>query len=209
MAALPVVVAPAVNPAAAPPVISRNPPAAGSPLPVFPAFAFGEAASIAKLNQLAYDAAFLLTPPGQVLLTSTGAQSIPNATLTAVTWNTATGSGPDTMWTAGSQCTAQTPGYYDLDAQVNFTSNATGARQAMFRVTTGPGNPAGPGVTTIFGLFSATPSSGIFAIVTTGMTGPYMYAGDYVEVLAFQTSGGALNTVAGCQLAACLTSLGP
>ena len=178
--------------------------------PVFPSFAFQETPSIAKLTQLAYDASFLLTPPGQVLLTATGAQSIPNSTNTAITWNTAANSGPDMMWTSGSQVTAQTPGYYDLDAQVIFASNSTGARQVMFRVTTGTGNPAGPGNTVIFGLFSAIPASGLNTIVSTGMTGPYMYAGDYVEVLAFQSSGSALNTVGGfSQLAVCLTSLGP
>lgn len=179
--------------------------------PVFPAFAFQEIASIAKLSQLAYDASFLLTPPGQVLLTSTVSQSIPNAANTAVTWNTATGSGPDVMWTSGSQVTAQTPGYYDLDTQVTFPNNSTGARQVMFRVTTGPGNPGGAGNTTIFGLFSATPASGINTVVATGMTGPYMYAGDYVEVLAYQSSGGALSlpSPSVSWLAVCLVSLGP
>ena len=179
--------------------------------PVFPSFAFQEVASVAKLNQLAYDAAFLLTPAGQVLLTSTAAQSIPDSTLTAITWNTAANSGPDIMWTSGSQCTAITPGYYDLDALVIFAPSTTGARQVMFRVTTGSGNPGGAGNTTIFGQFSTTPAGGSQDTwATTGMASPYMYAGDYAEVLAWQSSGGALNTAAPwCLLAACLVSLGP
>jgi hypothetical protein len=177
------------------------------PLPVFPSFTFQQVATIAQLNELAYDATFLLTPPAQVLLVSSSAQSIPNATLTAITWQSATWTGPAAMWTPGSRATAPVPGYYDLDAQVTFAANATGARQVMFRVTTGPGNPGGAGNMTVFGQYSG-PAGG--AQVATGMLSPYMYAGDYVEVLAYQSSGGSLNTATPwCQLAACLVSLGP
>jgi hypothetical protein len=179
-------------------------------LPVFPAFAFQSVPSIAVLNQVAYDATFTGTPPGQVLLTTSAAQSIPASTLTAITWGAAANTGPDTMWTSGSQLTAQTPGYYDLDAQVAYATSTSGAREIMFRVTTGASNPGGAGNTTIFGQSTATPISGNPSVVTTGVTSPYLYVLDYVEVLAYQTSSGALNTAAPwCLLAACLISLGP
>ena len=176
-------------------------------LPVFPSFSFQETATTAKLNELAYDAAFLLTPP-QALLVSNSAQSIPASTLTAITWASATWAYPGTLWTSGSRVTVQALGYYDLDTQVTYAANSTGARQVMFRVTTGPRQPGRRGNTTIFGLYSTVASS--TPPLVTGMLSPYMYAGDYVEVLAFQSSGGSLNTATPwCQLAVCLISLGP
>ena len=177
-------------------------------IPTVPSFVTGETPSIAKLNQLASCVSFIYTIPAFGQLTGSG-QSLTNNTATALTWSVTTDR--DTGWAAGhpTRYTAQTPGYYQLDALAAWASNATGNRQAYFQVTTGANNPGGAGLTTAFGAVAGlTDGTGNPTRFTLAALCPYLYLLDYLEVYAYQNSGGALNTAA-CSWQVTLESLGP
>ena len=90
-----------------------------------------------------------------------------------------------------------------------WASNATGNRQAYFQVTTGANNPGGAGLTTAFGAVAGlTDGTGNPTRFTLAALCPYLYLLDYLEVYAYQNSGGALNTAA-CSWQVTLESLGP
>jgi hypothetical protein len=141
------------------------------------------------------------------LLEQQTAQTLTTATLTAVTWDTRI-TDRDSGWASGSDTryTAQTPGYYLLAANVQFASNATGARVIVFQVTTGSGNPAGPGVTTQFGRAGIAAVSGAATCASSKSLTPYMYDGDYAQVLAYQSSGGNLATTTPSNLSVTMAS---
>ena len=162
-------------------------------IPVVPVFPAGTAVSSAALTQCAAAAQWLCYTRPLTQLQQTGVQSIPNNTATAVTWSKITDR--DGGFTSTTTYTAQTPGYYLLAACITYAASATGGRQCYFTVTTGPGNPAGPGVTTSFALtaipgMATTPASA----VSKSLAPQKAYAGDYFQVIALQTSGGALST---------------
>jgi hypothetical protein len=175
-------------------------------VPSVPGFVTGEDPSIAKLNQLAYCVLFLNTLQTAGQFTNTG-QTVTTSTNTALTLTRVTDR--DGAWTSAhpTRYTAQTPGYFQCDAVAAFASNGTGARSAWFQVTTGSGNPGGAGLTQVYGYTAQNPPSGVNRICLTELS-PYLYAGDYVEVYAFQSSGGNLATAASAFDIA-LVSLGP
>jgi len=126
---------------------------------------------------------------------SSGTQSINNATLTVVSHQTidivdssgvlsiaSNGSGP-----ASSRITASEAGIYEIVGQAGFASNATGYRQAALQANAA-GNFKGLILTpTVNGdIWSANYS-----------TRWSLAANDYVQVTLWQNSGGALNTVSG------------
>jgi hypothetical protein len=90
-----------------------------------------------------------------------------------------------------SRYTAQTAGYYLFNGQIQYAANVTGARRALWYVNGAlPVNNGG-------GFFST--SSTLLAATATVIAPPlfvYLAVGDYVELNAFQNSGGALLTVA-------------
>lgn len=112
-------------------------------------------------------------------------QSIPNNTVTALTFNSEradTDTIHDTA-TNNSRLTCKTAGVYQISAHVGYASNTTGYRVLQLTVN---------GTTTIASEV-VTPVTG----VPTRLTVTSLYAlavNDYVEAQAFQTSGGALNT---------------
>jgi hypothetical protein len=176
-------------------------------VPVITTFPAGTVASSAALTAASAAAQWLAQSRPVTQLTQTSAQAFPAATATAVQWAAVTDR--DSGFSGPSQYIARTSGFYLLAASVTWTANATGARQLYFTVTTGSGNPAGAGITTGFGLASAASAgSGIAAQTVTGSMSPYLYAGDYVQVLGYQSSGSSLATSA-AQLCACFISLGP
>jgi hypothetical protein len=183
-------------------------------VPVVPTFTAGTVATAAALNQLGTAVSFLLQPPRAILQQTnvapvSGGQSIPITTDTAIIW-TVTAVNSDGGWSSGNatRYTAQTPGYYRLDAVWQATAETTGSyRGARFRITAGTNNPGGAGLTTNFGsarLPNVTSATGLnYTAVGTSMITPYMYVLDYVELIAYAghaettgfTDGGSYMTV--------------
>jgi hypothetical protein len=173
-------------------------------------FAFESAPSIALLNQLAYCVTFLNTDQAYTVLSATGSQSVSSSTATAVQWATPSVN-RDAGWVSGhaTRYTAQTPGYYDMAAKIDFPSNATGARGLYFQVTTQGNNPGGSGLTTQFGGTSGVADQTTDTNLDISQQTPYLYLLDFVEVYAYQTSGGGLTLTAAGQWMITLNSLGP
>ncbi len=131
---------------------------------------------------------FLARRPGCVVQ-RTAAQSIPNSALTAIQF-TAT----DVRDTDGYHSTATNPeritvpaglgGLYSIGAVVPYVGNATGARVVRLRIN---------GATTVASVDVPTNAGTTSTSVHVSVLWP-LAVGDYVEVLAFQSSGGALNT---------------
>jgi hypothetical protein len=115
------------------------------------------------------------------------AQAIPNATVTAVTFNSERSDTNNLHSTSSntSRLTAGTPGWYSISGAVQFPANGTGLRQVYLRVN---------GSTLI-----AISKPGIGTASGNSLTINRQYllaAGDYVELLVQQTSGGSLNVSA-------------
>lgn len=132
---------------------------------------------------------FLLARP-MAIIRQTVAQSVPNASWTPVTFDTEDldrDNGHSTV-TNTSRYTAATPGYYWISAQLPFVTNTTGIRGMRFR-TNGVDVPLnGHGRiltnTTLGGNDTSMSSSGAQYLNGTS---------DYMELICYQNSGGALN----------------
>lgn len=85
-----------------------------------------------------------------------------------------------------SRLTAPITGLYDIGASIRFASNATGYRYIYLLLN---------GATAII-VHSVPAANGIVTVLPVS-THYQLAAGDYVEVVANQTSGGALNLQAG------------
>lgn len=121
-----------------------------------------------------------------------GAQSIPNGVATALTFDTElwdTDSIHDTVVNP-SRFTAKTPGLYCFHASLDWTPNATGLRQIWW--TRNGAN------LTEFAHVTDEGSASAAANRMQGQVTLQLAAGDYVEFVVYQTSGGAL-TVPGSQ----------
>jgi len=114
-------------------------------------------------------------------------QSIPNASLTALAFNSQrfdTDGIHDTV-TNNSRLTCKTAGKYQITVNLCFETNNTGERRVYLRVN---------GATYIAGsVANAAATSHHFSVSTLYN----MDVNDYVEVLVYQSSGGALNVLAG------------
>lgn len=131
---------------------------------------------------------FLMNPPGATVHRG-AAQSIPNNTPTAIAFDTED-IDIDAMHSAsGTRLTINTPGTYFVSGMIPYDPNATGQREARL-VKNGTGS-AVPGARTII------PASGSFTVtaVLPSIELP-LIVGDFLELVANQTSGGALNTTA-------------
>lgn len=137
------------------------------------------------LNQMRDILNALLNPPICEVI-QTVAQSIPNAG-TALLWDTeiVDTDGMHSTTTNTSRVTIQTPGRYLLGGAVCFTANATGRRGSWWSVN----GVALSGGEAIY----ASPSAGN-PTTSARMRAIYLNAGDYLELFAFQDSGGALAT---------------
>lgn len=109
------------------------------------------------------------------------AMSIPNNTATAIPWDT-----PEYnigMTSLGSRIICDTQGVYRFTAWLIWAANATGARILYFRVN-GTGSIA----------YQPAPGVGVASDVGQNITADIpLVAGDYVEVVGVQTSGGPLG----------------
>lgn len=142
--------------------------------------------SAAQLNTNVRDAVnFLIAPPAAVLRNS-AAQSLTTATWTPLTWDTEDldSDNAHSTVTNTARYTAVTAGWYLVTGNVEFVANATGIRQA--RITDG---------TTVFGGQNAVSASagGTTTLSVSAMV--FLAAAAFVQFEAYQTSGGALNTM--------------
>lgn len=120
----------------------------------------------------------------------TTGQSINNTTWTTVQWDAADEFDDDTMHDPASnntRITATTGGTFVVFANIGFANNGTGFRIAGFRKN-GSGAEPTLGTATL-----GSPGAGTDAVLS--LTVPLVLtAGDYLEVMVYQNSGGALNT---------------
>lgn len=121
-------------------------------------------------------------------LRQTVAQSIPASTFTAVTFDVedVDYDNGHSVVTNTSRYTAQTAGWYDVDAMVAFASSATGVRMATFFVNGVQGN----GCQLESGALAAFPWCGHLSFAV------FLNVNDYLELAVWQNTGGALNTAA-------------
>lgn len=179
-------------------------------LPTVPgSFAFGSDPSIATLNQLAYCATFISTVPAYMAGAAGGSQTLVTSTETVIQFAASTDR--DSGWSGGATAryVAATPAYYDCSAHLDFASNSTGWRHGYFQVTTGASNPGGAGNVSAFGGVSANADTSTDTHLQFSQQSPYLYIGDYVQVIGYQTSGGNLAIGSASQLFITLESLGP
>jgi hypothetical protein len=145
----------------------------------------GELVTAAKMNAYLRDAVnFLLSPPYATLTHST-TQSFTTGTAAAVLFNSEvadTDNGHSTSSNT-SRYTAQTAGMWKLDASTPWTSNGTGTRALSARTNGSTDNNA----------TSMAAAAGTTAVPVSDRLN--MSVGDYVEVVALQSSGGNLTIV--------------
>lgn len=121
-------------------------------------------------------------------ITKASAQTIATGTETAVTFTTEDfdTNGMHDTGSNTSRITIQTAGKYLVTGQINWTANATGFREAILRV----------GGSTVI---ASDNRNNIGASFNTAIhvTAIYSFAaGDYVELVGYQNSGGDLDIVA-------------
>lgn len=134
---------------------------------------------------------FLLGPP-IASLRQTAAQTLTTGVLTAVTFDVedvdtdVAGLGGHSTSSNTSRWVAQYPGWYVVAAGVSWASNSTGQRVIDLLV-----NGTGANGSRIWVDATAGGSPTMLASRTVKL---YLTAGDFVEVEAYQNSGGNLNT---------------
>lgn len=129
-------------------------------------------------------------------LRQTIAQSPATATWTAVTFDT-----EDVDYDSGhsttinpSRYTAVTAGWYSVSAVLWFTGNATGGRFGALAVNGSGGASLTGGISGSEVGHATVPNSGNLSIPIPEQL-VHLNASDYVELYAFQNSGGALATI--------------
>jgi hypothetical protein len=154
------------------------------PVASVPTFAAGEELPASKLS-------FLVNKPAAQLYAAI-VQSIPNSAFTALTFDAerfdvfpSDGAKGHSTSVNPSRYTVVTPGVYRIGGRYTYAANATGFRAAVVAV-----NGFQMPDTLAFG---GTPTGALTQHVAThGMV--FLNVGDYVEILAEQTSGAPLNT---------------
>jgi hypothetical protein len=133
---------------------------------------------------------FLMNPPECQVRRGT-AQSIPNSTVTAIAFDTEDidNDGMHSTVSSTTRLTIQTTGRYQISGVVAYDVGATGGREA--RIVRNGSAVAVNGARVI----NDAPSSGGAEVVVPALQ-VSLTAGDYLELMAFQSNGGALNTVA-------------
>lgn len=118
----------------------------------------------------------------------TSDQTIPNATLTAISFQAAV-SDPFGMWTLGSnpdRVTIQQPGWYQLSGSVAFAANATGMRATLLRINNSYYVAAARST-------NAGGSERTAQVVSAGIQ---LAANDYVQLWVAHSAGADLNVFA-------------
>lgn len=130
--------------------------------------------------------AFFNNVPAAYLVQGT-VQSVPNSTDTAITFTSAV-SDNWSGWTSGSSTryTIKVAGVYAVSGAVCWAGNATGRRYNYLRIN---GTTAIPGSAGDL----ASPATNNITVVSPLIIHSFA-VGDYIELIANQTSGAALNT---------------
>lgn len=136
---------------------------------------------------------FLLAPPRAYGYHNV-ALNVNNVTFTLVglTGELYDSSGMHSTVSNSARINAVEAGLYTLKGHIQFEANGTGARGIMFRKNAA-GSPSGG--TELFLTYNL-PSAGNLGLVF-GSVDANLNATDYVEMYAYQSSGGALNLVNG------------
>jgi hypothetical protein len=141
---------------------------------------------------------FAQNPPNFVG-TQSVAQSLPNATWTAISLDTSQTdpySGHSNVTNSSRYtCQSSAPGWYTVCGVVAHSPNVAGFRTARIQVNG----------SAIVGAETYGPTNGgAEAIIITPVRDILLAAGDYVEVAGYQSSGGALNTAVGGEVRSAL-----
>jgi hypothetical protein len=174
-------------------------------VPITPTFTAGQKLTSANLNQMSSVLSYLSTPP-QCSAYQSAAQSPANTAWTVVTLdaelfdvaNNYDGGSDSPMHdnvTNSSRIYVRTPGKYEISGQVVFSSNATGSRQASIRINSNSDTTLATGSEAIGNKQSAV--SGLATSVPFPVVIVPLVAGDYIELFAWQNSGGALALTTG------------
>lgn len=144
----------------------------------------------APMYQTAAQASAAYAPIGAIMArgAQAAAQSLPTGVTTAIEMTAETddthGFHDNATFPSRFTVPAGRGGRYVVTGVVSFASNGTGAREAQLRIN---------GVAAEIVSHQADPSA--FFLTRVGVTGIFtLAAGDFVEVFATQSSGGALNT---------------
>lgn len=162
-------------------------------LPTLPTFTDGPSSS-SQMTQLRDAINFTMRPP-VAMLRQTSAQTLSTGTSTAIQFNAedvdddVDGVGGHDNVTNNTRYTARYPGIYLVSGGVTFAANATGFRLLWFRVNGIDINGSLVELNAVTG--------GAVAGMATRTIEQYLASGDYVELIAHQTSGGNLNTSVG------------
>ena len=152
-----------------------------------PNFVAGAVLTEAQLDTLSDDITFLANPPRCRVYNSANI-SLTTGVDTALTFNSERYD-TDTMHSTAvntSRITFTTAGTYDIKGHVSFAANATGQRTLLVRVD---------GATII--AVQKTDATAAGSVEVSVATEYAFTAGQYVELVASQNSGGALNVTAG------------
>ncbi|MCT9932457.1 hypothetical protein N5079_19840 [Planotetraspora sp. A-T 1434] len=145
----------------------------------------GELLTGAKLNaELRDNLNFLLSPP-TALLWASADQSLTHATWGAISWASEQydNDGGHSNSTNPSRFTAQTAGWYKLITTGSFNSSTSGTLRGLkFRKN---------GTTDYGELLDGMASNGVASLITSAVV--QLAVNDYVEVLAYQDTGGSLT----------------
>jgi hypothetical protein len=162
--------------------------------PTIGPFTAGDILTAATMTDVQTNLANQRVPP-MCMATRSGTQSTLNATFTAVQFNGTDRYDTDSMHDPASnntRITFNTAGVYVVQGEMYWDANATGVRLARIRLN---------GATTLNTAIvpNTGGSDGVATLV--GCTYDFVVS-DYIELLGYQSSGGALNMQASCFLSA-------
>jgi hypothetical protein len=168
-------------------------------IPVVPSLPAGHVATDTEMNSLAAACTFLLGKPTARVHDSLGTLAI-GTSATTVPFNVKDYD-TDGMWSSGAntRLTIQTPGWYKF--RYGIVTAGGNAVNTKMRSTTGTSNPAGSGITSgdHWPGYTASNTTFVGAAGCSGIWPYYLYAGDFLFVVALADTAGNTtnNTVVG------------
>lgn len=144
----------------------------------------GQTLSAVNWNTKIRDSLENVAKPVRCIVSRAVAQSIPNNAITGIIWDTEE-LDTDSIWTAGanaSRLTVPVAGTYLISAHGNFAANATGVRLVAIVKN---------GVTYLSSHTDVGSAAWLTGSSVTALD--LAAAGDYYELIAYQTSGAALS----------------
>lgn len=160
---------------------------ANLPVPSPRTFGVNEIETGGFLNSLRDALLFLLNPPMAVVYQTT-VQSLTSGVAAAVSFDTTTVDtyGMHSNSTNNSRATAVVAGWYLITATIQYANTSAAHNRNVTINKNGVQVPQ-------FGVAGLSGDTGVFPMVSAGAW-VFLNAGDYVEVIAYQDSGGAVNT---------------